>query len=553
MHEIQPKNPVGAAAPCTLQPEHLLMKKIALLLLLCSGTLALAGVTVSAPANGATVSTSVQYVASASTSCDKGVSAVGIYTAPGALAYTVNGSSLNTVLTFSPGKYETVVEEWDNCGGASTTPVTITVSGGAAEVQVSAPKNNSTVSTQVQYAATSSTTCAKGVSAMGIYTSPGVLAYQNGGASLNTTLTLNPGTYHSVVQEWDNCGGSASTPVTVEVGSSSGGGSQVNVSAPQTNTTVGSPVKFAATATSSCKNGVAAMGIYTAPNVLAYKTSGASLNTSLTLSSGLYHTVVQEWDNCGGSAVTPIAITVGSGGGSGSGGSVFSDLQNSSGWTGYALLPSAYAICSSCKPSGPQVTWSMTQGVSSPSLSGDASLMKIGGETDYADVLWNNHLIGDFSSRGMPDPNHTIVPSLHSFTYDVYFYVDDASVSQALEFDINQFVNGLSFIWGHECRIAGGNEWDIWDNPGQKWHPTGVACNPKSNSWNHLVIQVQRTSDNQLLFQSITLNGDTATLNYYENPTKTTWYGVTINYQQDGNHEQAPYSVWLDELNFSYE
>jgi hypothetical protein len=114
-------------------------------------------------------------------------------------------------------------------------------------------------------------------------------------------------------------------------------------------------------------------------------------------------------------------------------------------------------------------------------------------------------------------------------------------------------VNGYSFIWGHECRIAGGNEWDIWDNPGQKWHPTGIACNPLANAWNHLTLQVERTSDNQILFQSITLNGVTSTLNYYENPTTTTWYGVTINYQQDGNYEQTPYSVWLDKLDFTYQ
>jgi hypothetical protein len=73
-----------------------------------------------------------------------------------------------------------------------------------------------------------------------------------------------------------------------------------------------------------------------------------------------------------------------------------------------------------------------------------------------------------------------------------------------------------------------------------------------ANAWNHLVLQVQRTSDNHLLFQSITLNGVTSVLNYYENPTATTWYGVTINYQQDGNYKQAPYSIWLDKVNFSY-
>jgi hypothetical protein len=291
------------------------------------------------------------------------------------------------------------------------------------------------------------------------------------------------------------------------------------------------------------------MGIYTAPGVLAYQGKGANLNTLLTLTPGTYHTVVQEWDSCGGSSVAPVTITVGSNSG---GGGLFSNLHQEAGWTGYALLPTLYEICSSCSPGGPDTTWAMTQKISSPSLSGNAARMDIGGKTVYSDVLWNNHLIGDFSSQGLPDYDHKIVPNLHNFIYDVYFYVGDASISQALEFDINQFVGGNSYIWGHECRIAGGSEWDIWDNPGQTWHPTGIPCNPTPNAWNHVVIKAQRTSDNHLLFQSITLNGVTATLNYYESPTPTTWYGVTINYQQDGNYAQQQYSIWLDKLNFSY-
>jgi hypothetical protein len=47
----------------------------------------------------------------------------------------------------------------------------------------------------------------------------------------------------------------------------------------------------------------------------------------------------------------------------------------------------------------------------------------------------------------------------------------------------------------------------------QKWINTGIACNPKINSWNHLTIQAQRTSNNQLLYQSIILNGVKSTLN----------------------------------------
>lgn len=413
-------------------------------------------------------------------------------------------------------------------------------------VTVSAPKNNSTVATQIQYVASASTSCAKGVSAMGIYTAPGVLAYETPGASLNAVINLTPGTYATVVQEWDNCGGSSSTPIAISVGGSTSGG--VSVTAPAANSTVSETVQYVASATTSCSKGVGAIGIYTAPGVLAYVTQGAKLNTVIELRPGAYQTVVQEWDNCGGSTVAQVPLTVSGSSVAG----VFYDLHQDSGWAGYALLPVAYDICSTCVASGPDTTWSMTQKVSSPSLSGSSSQMAIGGKTVYSDVLWNNHLIGNFSSQGLPDTNEKIVPNLYNFTYDVYFYVQDPQLSQALEFDINQFVNGYSYIWGHECRIAGGNEWDIWDDPAQTWHPTGIPCNPVANAWNHLVLMVQRTSDNHLLFESITLNGVTAPLNYYETPTTTTWYGVTVNYQQDGNYAQSPYSVWLDNMNFAY-
>src|SRR5436305_11099651 len=45
-------------------------------------------------------------------------------------------------------------------------------------------------------------------------------------------------------------------------------------------------------------------------------------------------------------------------------------------------------------------------------------------------------------------------------------------------FRSNQFFNGMSFIWGHECRIAGGHEWDTWDNVNKHWVKSGIPCNP---------------------------------------------------------------------------
>ena len=111
--------------------------------------------------------------------------------------------------------------------------------------------------------------------------------------------------------------------------------------------------------------------------------------------------------------------------------------------------------------------------------------------------------------------------------------------------------SGKGFIWGQECRVAGGHEWDTYDNVHKKWVPTGVPCNPKNNAWNHLVIQAKRTSGGNLLFKSITLNGVTHTLNITRAPGKTSWNGITINYQQDGNSKMIGYAIWLDKVNFT--
>lgn len=408
-------------------------------------------------------------------------------------------------------------------------------------VNVTAPGNGVTVQSPVHFTASAgSTTCAKGVASMGIYTAPGALAYVENGSSLSTDLTLSPGTYNTVVEQWDYCGGAATTPIRITVSGKAG----VFVTAPANNSSVGSPTHFSATSTTTCSKGVGSMGVYTAPGVLAYVANGASLNTNLALSAGTYNAVVEEWDNCGGAATTPVKITVG--------GNAFSNLQHSGGWAAYGQRPPNFVDCSPSPCDG--ITFSMTQGIKSPSLSGMATQFNLGGTAVYSDALFNNHLIGDLSSQGLPDKNHTLVPTLHNFTYDVYFYVSNSGLSQAVEFDVNQFYNGLGFIWGHECRIAGGNQWDIWDNINQKWVPTGIACNPVGNSWNHVTIQVQRTSSNQLLYKSITLNGVTSTLNQSYSPgsTPSGWWGVTVNYQMDGNNKQSPYTVYLDNLTFTY-
>jgi hypothetical protein len=266
-------------------------------------------------------------------------------------------------------------------------------------------------------------------------------------------------------------------------------------------------------------------------------------STNVTPSATITYAATAQ--GAGGTAKASTTVTVNPSGTS------LSKLQASGGWKSWGEYPPGYGICNAPCPG---ITWSMNQGVKSPSLSGDATQFNIGGTKPYADVLWSNPLIGEGSTQGVPDSGHTLLPTLHNFTYDVYFYPTNLGVTQVLEFDISMYFNGLGLIWGNQCNILGGHEWDIWDNLGQSWVSAGVACNPVNNSWNHLTIQVQRESDNWLLFQSITLNGVTSNINRYYAPgsAPSSWWGITVNFQMDGNSHQSSYTTFLDNFSFTY-
>jgi hypothetical protein len=372
---------------------------------------------------------------------------------------------------------------------------------------------------------------------MGIYID-NANVYVGNGATLSTTLQLAPGAHVASIQEWDYCGGSTLTKINLTATTQAG----VSVSLPKNYSKINSLATFVATATTRCATGVAAMGVYV-NHQLQYAAKGASLNAQINLTPGIQQAVVQEWDYCGGSASTPVNVTVI--------GTILSNLQMSPGWKMSGQLAPSYADCDlACVG----VTLSMAQGIKTPSLSGRAAQFNLGGYTPYSDALFYNQLIGDFSTQGIPDYNRTLVPSLYNFSYDGYFYITNAAHTQAMEFDINWFMNSVGMTWGTECRIAGGNEWDIWDNVRAKWIPTGLACYPLQNAWNHVTVNAQRSANNTLIYQSITLNGVTMNLNrsYPAFTVPQSWYGITANYQMDGDRKQTAITSYLDNFSFSY-
>lgn len=328
----------------------------------------------------------------------------------------------------------------------------------------------------------------------------------------------------------------------------------VTIKSPSAGAALGSPVTFTASATANnCSKGVASMGVYV-DNKRVHVSKGNDLSADIDMSVGKHHAVVQEWDYCGNASFSSRDITVTTtkdSSASGSGGHTLSNLHVSDGWVIYGEYPPAYFICTKC---GSELSWSTKLGVAKPSLSGSSAKFSIGGSKPYSDVLFTNSMIGFKSKHGLLDKDKTLVPTLHDFTYDVYFYGDNLEKSQVLEFDVSQFFKGHSLVFGNQCRIAGGHGWDIWNSKTTHWIKTGIPCNPKSGAWNHLTIVMHRNADNSTLYKSFTLNGVTHTINksYPAGTVPDSWWGVSINFQMDGNKHQDPYTVYLDKLTFTY-
>ena len=413
-----------------------------------------------------------------------------------------------------------------------------TASPAFATVSVSSPANGSTVSTSVEFAASASTGCSSGVAAVGIYVDNNMM-YQVNGTSLNTTLTLSPGSHKVAVQEWDYCGSSSNTPLGITVSTSAG----VSVTSPADNSTVSSVVPVSATAATSCPYAVAAMGVYVNGSLVA-KQNGNSLNTSVSLPGGTQKPVVQAWDNCGGTTNTAVTVNVASG-------TKLANLQAVGNWNQWGQYPPNYNICNApCAG----ITWAMYQHDSSNSLSGNATQFDIGGTTPYADVLWSNKLIGQGTTLNMPDSNQTILPNINHMTYDADVYINNLAVMQDLELDVNLYMYGVGMEFGTECDHLNGNVWDIWNDVDAHWAQTSIPCTMNDKTWNHVSFTVQRESNNDLTYQTITVNGQTFTINQTFAPfsVPSTWYGMTVNYQMDGSYQQASYSTVLDNLSVTY-
>jgi hypothetical protein len=323
----------------------------------------------------------------------------------------------------------------------------------------------------------------------------------------------------------------------------------VTVTSPANYATVSTSTRVIASALPISPYKISAMQIYV-NSTKVFQTLTASLDTTIGLQTGSNRVQVKAWDTGGHYFEKLLTLTAST--------TVTSPTIATTTLSRIEELPNWFSCdsCAGANATGPSSTYWMKQNQATPSLDGNSTQFFLGGTTPYANALWSHHVITD----------STKTRASKHFVYDIYMYYTNPTAAQGLEFNVSQFFDDKAYVYGMQCNIRSGSgpHWDIstvkdlTQSPtlgNMKWQNTGVSCPaPPAYTWNHITMEVERTSDNKVHYISISINGQKSYLNLYA-PLRIApsgWMGVNVHYQMNGDYKQDDYSTWIDKFSVTY-
>lgn len=388
----------------------------------------------------------------------------------------------------------------------------------------------------------------------------------------------------------------------------------VSVSSPTPGATVGSPVKFVASASSTLP--ISAMAVYV-DGQRAALIMGGNMNIAIPIANGTHSIVVQAWDTkndvfkatetitvtsstgvtvtspAGGSTVTsPIPVVAAAHAPNPitamriylDGNSVFSTSSSELNTTIPASNGSHTLVVQAWDSTEAVYKQSLTVNVESSGGAPSGATVFSGiqrmtgwqscttcagsGGNGPAATFWTKQFVTspslsgasmEFSLGGSVPYSDAIWwkqlgahDGATHFQYDLDFFLTNPQDAEALEFDVNQSIGNKKFIFGTQCNIKSGGTWDVWDTAGNAWRSTGIACPmPSANQWHHLTWEFYRDSS-LTYFVALTLDGVRHDVNrsYFAKPSSAN--EINVAFQMDGDSAQHGYSAWLDNVTLRY-
>ena len=174
--------------------------------------------------------------------------------------------------------------------------------------------------------------------------------------------------------------------------------------------------------------------------------------------------------------------------------------------------------------------------MSSPSIDGASGRFHLDPTGQFNNCLWPIKL-------GTSKATH--------FKLEAHYQLSNPSASQGVEFSSNKHVDTKWYKFSVQCSYYKA-VFSVWDTANSKWVATSIPCKrPAANTWQHLIIQTE-INNGKAVFQSLTLNGVTHTINksfYPKKGTSSNSFGV--HFQMNGNRSGDSYYTWLDNLKFT--
>lgn len=251
-------------------------------------------VVVSSPSNGSTVN--LQPVIVASGFSGNPVVAMQIYR-DGALAATVDASSLNTKIALQPGPHTLIIKGWDSAGRSFARTLSITVVNQPPTAALSLSSSSILVGGSITASAAASSDPDGSIAKATIKFGDGTSA--TGFSAVHQYKSA--GTYTVTATVTDNLGATSSKSAAVVVKPQS-----VIVTSPKFASTTATTVR--ATGNASSGYPVVATQVYL-DGVLKFQTSTSTADTTLSLPVGAHQITIQGWDSSGATFKSAVTVT----------------------------------------------------------------------------------------------------------------------------------------------------------------------------------------------------------------------------------------------------
>jgi hypothetical protein len=297
----------------------------------------------------------------------------------------------------------------------------------------------------------------------------------------------------------------------------------LSVSVPNSGATVNSPANVVALA--SPPDPIYWMRVYV-DGLAVYYSFTPNINQYIWMAPGPHTVEVAAEDVAGYIATATTQVNVAQ---------LLPGINNIQAMNGWQSCSAALQTGLTCAAGLGTATSQLIQNQSSPSLDGNSAEFTMAGPHSYSNELYWFPLGGG--------------NSVSHFTYDLWFYVDVGNAPQSLEFDVNQAFGGTRWTWGSQCDFNQTGKWNVWDPLHEIWVPIDVPCNHfPSKTWIHLIWNLERVG-NQVHYITLNVAGQEYNVDVYYT-AQPNWYQeeIDIAFQLDGNYEQEPYNVWLDEV-----